>query len=262
MAEACPEMRLLIQADVDGELAPAEAARIGAHVAACPGCAALQARLLVLSGRLRDELPYHTAPETLRLAVRARVAAAAPVTTARPAVPWWRLLRLSWTAPGLGFAAGFALAAGLLLVLPRGDAGLLSDSVVAGHLRALQPGHLTDVVSSDQHTVRPWFAGRLDYAPPVKDLAAAGFPLIGGRLDDLTGRPVAALVYRSGPHVIDLFVWPDAARPDQDPVAGSHLGYNVLRWRRGGMAFWAVSDLNAQELAGFARLWQEGADMP
>jgi len=142
-----------------------------------------------------------------------------------------------------------------VVLLPRGDG--LPDDVVAGHIRALQPGHLMDVASTDQHTVKPWFDGRLDFAPLVKkDLRAEGYPLAGGRLDYLGGRTVAALVYQRRQHIINPFVWPDSHHSDRSSVDGDHSGYNVQRWNRDGMAFWAVSDLNAQELAEFVRLWQ------
>ncbi len=268
-SDRCAEMRLLIQAGVDGELAPAEAARVGAHIEQCPDCAGVEAQLLDLSGRLRRELPYHAAPEALRAAVRARVAAVAGSETenaSQPAKPrpfWrWRLPGLL-LKPGAPFGAGFGLATALalavLLVLPRGpnspDGAGLPDEVVADHIRALQPGHLMDVVSTDQHTVKPWFDGRIDFAPPVKDLKTGGFPLAGGRLDYLDGRSVAALVYQRRKHLIDLFVWPEAGE-DRAPIEDSRNGYNVLRWNQGGMAFWAVSDLDVHELADFVRLWQ------
>lgn len=263
--DGCAEMQLLIQADTDGELAPAEAARVGAHLEGCPGCAEVQERLLALSGRLRREVRYHAASEALRATVRARVAALAtpeeqgPGRRALTGRPSWRL-RLPRPRPGsvLPFGAGFALAACLALALvPPRSAGL-PDAVVADHIRALQPGHLMDVASSDQHTVKPWFDGRVDFAPPVKDLKAEGFPLAGGRVDYLAGRPVAALVYQHRQHLIDLFVWPAGGSFDRDPAEGSRSGYNFLRWSRDGMAFWAVSDLSARELADFVRLWQAG----
>jgi anti-sigma factor RsiW len=199
---------------------------------------------------LRRNAPRYPAPEALRADLRAGVAAACVASPERH-------LRL----PGASFGAGFALAACLALFLvlpriPRPGPGL-ADTVVAAHIRALQPGHLMDVVSTDQHTVKPWFDGRLPFAPPVKDFAAAGFPLVGGRLDYLAGHSAAALIYRHGRHVINLFVWPGAAAPDPLPASGSRDGYNFLRWSQGGMMFWAVSDLNAQELAGFVRDWQE-----
>ena len=264
MGEACTEMQLLIQADVDGELAPADSARVGAHVETCSGCAETQARLLALSRHLRREALYHPASDALRAAVRAQIAISATAEEPEPVAAraasvrasWWRLPRrpLRSAAP---FGAGFALAACLVLalVLPQGGGGL-PDAAVADHIRALQPGHLTDVTSTDQHTVKPWFNGRLDYAPPVKDFKASGFPLIGGRLDYLGGQPVAVLVYERRKHLIDLFVRPADGYAGREPTKSDRNGFNVLHWSRDGMAFWAVSDLNAEELADFARLWQ------
>ena len=258
--DGCEEMRLLIQADVDGELSPSEAARVAVHLGRCAACAELQARLVALSERLRQEAPRFAAPDALRTAIRSRIAAAAtpeaqPDHAARRAALWSRLPR-PWAA---SFGAGFALAASLALVwaLPGGGEGL-ADTVVAGHIRALQPGHLMDVASTDQHTVKPWFDGRLDFAPPVKDLKAEGFPLAGGRLDYLAGRPVAVLVYQRRQHAIDLFVWPDAGRNGGGPASGVRSGYGFRRWTQEGMAFWAVSDVSAQELDDFVRDWRDG----
>jgi anti-sigma factor RsiW len=146
-----------------------------------------------------------------------------------------------------------------LLLLPRerdttGNAW--AEAAVAGHIRALQPGHLTDVLSTDQHTVKPWFDGRLDYAPPVRDFAAAGFPLVGGRLDYFAGRPVAALAYRRDRHPIDLYVWPDTGGAEPSVPSGIVNGYQVLAWRDAEMRFVAVSDVNAADLNTFSRLWR------
>ena len=232
MTGDCAELGLLIQADIDGELSPTEAARIARHVAGCARCTETQASLAALSSRVRSEVSYHPASGALRLKVTP------PRTRLRPLAP---------------FGAGFALAAGLALFLLVPRSGNLSGAIVAGHIRALQPGHLMDMPSTDQHTVKPWFDGRLDFAPPVRDFAADGYPLAGGRLDYLGGRPVAALVYRHRQHVIDVFVWPDAAGSS---AAGGRNGYNYETWHRDGMAFWAVSDVSAPELADFARLWR------
>ena len=151
------------------------------------------------------------------------------------------------------FGTGAAVAASMLLMLPSGGNG--SAELVSSHIRALQPGHLTDVLSSDQHTVKPWFDGRIDYAPPVKDFAAAGFPLIGGRLDYVSGRTVAVLAYRRDKHAIDLYVWPgDGA---SGPTSEARNGYNIMLWSQGGMQFRAVSDVERTELSAFTRLWQQ-----
>ena len=132
----------------------------------------------------------------------------------------------------------------------------LAAQIIAGHIRALQPGHLEDVVSTDQHTVKPWFDGRIDFAPPVKDLAADRFPLKGGRLDYIGGRPVAALVYQRAKHLIDLYVWPAADDSPQPPKSAEAHGYNIVHWREGGMALWAVSDLEAAQLRQFVEDWR------
>ncbi len=259
----CTEMGLLIQADLDGELTPAETARAEAHLQHCPACAYLQTQLVALGGRIRREVTPFQPPDALLDAVRSRLAALTPQPAiVEPAiiepvsvvandnrVGWWR--RMGRVAP---LGSGFALVACLTLVMLMPGTGGLADAVVSDHIRALQPGHLVDVVSTDQHTVKPWFDGRLDFAPPVKDFKAAGFPLQGGRLDYLDGRQAAALIYQRGRHVIDLFVWPEAGHPGAGPTAGSLHGYNYIRWHAAGMAFWAVSDLEADQLGDFARL--------
>jgi anti-sigma factor RsiW len=129
----------------------------------------------------------------------------------------------------------------------------LQQDVVASHVRSLQMEHITDVASSDQHTVKPWFLGKLDYSPPVEDFAAEGFPLIGGRLDYVSHRVAAALVYRHAQHPINLFILP-SREAESAPRASADSGYNVLHWTKDGMTFWAISDLNAAELGDFAKL--------
>jgi anti-sigma factor RsiW len=238
--DPCASMHLLIQADHDGELDAAEAARVAAHLQTCPACTAQAAALRRLSAQLRGELRPAVLPLRLQ-ATAARLAAP-------PRVAPWRTMRRQ--SPG--FAVGLALAACLaLVVLPRQRADLAEEAVTA-HIRALQPGHLIDVISTDKHTVKPWFNGRLDYSPPVQDFAGVGFPLKGGRLDYFAGRPVAVLIYGRAKHVIDVTVWPGAAAPARD---GTTNGYNYLSWSRDGMVFWAVSDLNKTELREFAALW-------
>lgn len=263
MNDGCAEMRLLIQANVDGELSPSEAAQVGAHLDACPSCTDVQMQLVAISGRMRREVPYYPASEALRAAVQARLAAVATPDTQDTELPppvrrsWWQWLPRPRLRLAASFGAGFALAACLVLALVLPRDGDLPDAVVAGHIRALQPGHLMDVTSTDQHTVKPWFDGRLDFAPPVKDFKTEGFPLAGARLDYLAGRPVAVLIYQRRQHVVEVFVQP-AGKLDHGPVQGSQSGYNFLRWKQDGMAFWAVSDLGAPELADFVRLWQAG----
>ena len=134
------------------------------------------------------------------------------------------------------------------------EADVVAREVLTSHLRSLMPGHLMDVISTDQHTVKPWFDGRIDFSPPVNDFAADGFRLVGGRLDYLDGRPVAALVYQRRKHIVNVFVWPASDGSQSAVESTAHDGYNLLHWRRGGMNYWMASDLNAQEMRDFAHL--------
>ncbi|MFH0130154.1 anti-sigma factor family protein [Variovorax sp. VaC1] len=214
---------------------------------------------------IRRQAVRHMPPEGLaeriRQSVRAEAAAAvAPAPTPAPK----RSLRDAWK--GLAwFGTGAATAWGLALVLlatPLAPQDMLAEAVTGNHVRSLMASHLADVASTDQHTVKPWFAGKLDFSPPVVDLAAEGFPLTGGRLDYLDGRTVAALVYRSGPHVINLFYWPAADARTAAPAFSTRQGYQLVRWAQGGMQAWAVSDLNAAELQNFASLMRERTAPP
>jgi anti-sigma factor RsiW len=254
----CDEMQLLIQADVDGELPVADAARVAAHLERCPGCAETQAQLLALSRRLRTDAPRYAASQALRDSIDGAIMTAAPaaMSAARRAKrPSWQF-RLP-LASSASFGAGFAIAASLaLFLLLPGAGGVLPNDVVSAHIRALQPGHLMDVVSTDQHTVKPWFDGRLPFAPPVKDLTSQGFPLIGGRLDYLDGRLAAALIYKHGKHIINLFTWPDAEVVKPLSSSGSRDGYNFLHWNQDGATYWLVSDVNPRDLAEFVRIWK------
>jgi anti-sigma factor RsiW len=260
---------LLLQAELDGELDAAQAAALAEHRADCPECrrnaATLEAARQVLRGAT-----YHRADPQLLRAVARRIDAsgvgaggvgaggvgaggvgAGGVGPRRP--PRGRPVPLQALA---GFGVGAALAAAVILAFLPGSRPGLVGALVDDHIRALQPGHLLDVVSTSQHTVKPWFDGRLDFAPPVKDLAAAGFPLVGGRLDYLRGRSVAVLVYSRGKHVIELFVWPASAGAGE-PARATRDGYNVVHWTAAGMSFSAVSDLEPAGLEDFVRQWQQ-----
>jgi mycothiol system anti-sigma-R factor len=236
---------------LDDELDPVASREVSRHLDNCPGCAAALDRQRTLGESLRRDLEYHRAPDLLRARVERDVRASARVEGARsrPAAQRWRWLSAA--------AAVIAVVGGTWVVasLPRGAAGdLTARDVVSGHIRSLMANHLTDVASTDQHTVKPWFAGRLDFSPPVTDFAGAGYPLVGGRLDYLEGHPVAALVYGHNKHSINVFVWPEpSAREGFAPVV-TKQGYHVIHGTHDGMAYWVVSDLNSEELAGFARM--------
>lgn len=252
---ACEEMRLLIQADLDGELDAAATAVLAAHIAECPGCQDEQQQMTRLSALLRAEAPRHAAPLALRDRIEAQLL---PRRAAPPPPSGFRRQRA--LLPLMSGLAGAALAASLMLFIaplsrpgPQAADEATEAQLLASHIRALQPGHLTDVLSTDKHTVKPWFDGRIDFAPPVRDFRAEGFPLIGGRLDYVGGRPVAVLVYARGKHLIDVFIWPENKPVHELPE--TKQGYNFVYWNDHGMRCSAVSDLEPAQLAQFVRLW-------
>ncbi len=249
MVPGCDRV-LLVQAELDGELDAAEAASLAAHRAGCPECQAALADLSRARGLIGEEL-YHPMPDAVRARIMAQLATrqTGSVSSIRESlVNLWR----SWWRAAAGFGFGAVCAAAIaVLMLPVPGAGV-TEQIVASHIRALQPGHLEDVPSSDRHTVKPWFDGRIDFAPPVKDLAADRFPLLGGRLDYVGGRPVAALVYGRDKHIIDLYVWPAGDDSPLAPISARRQGYNIVRWRQDGMNFWAISDVELAQLKDFA----------
>jgi anti-sigma factor RsiW len=257
------EARALMHAALDGELDAVTQLRFDTHLDACSTCPAEYGRLKALSTAIRTQATGHVAPPELRTALAKTLPLHVGAlgdheeTTLRAnVVPLRRWLRPA----GAGFAVGAALAASLaVLVDTRNADNALATSIVTAHVRALQPGHLTDIQVSDQHQVKPWFDGKIDFAPPVKELADQGFDLVGGRLDYVDGRPAAVIVYRRKLHMIDLFVTRaghDTGRPDSVPTAqATPSGYNVVRWSDGGQEYSAISDLNRNELGEFAKAW-------
>lgn len=236
----------LIHRYIDGEVNPMTAAEIDRHVAGCGTCQPLYDRYRALQRVVRRSAARYTAPPILIERIGAALDAA-PVPS-QPARRQWRAMAL---------AASLFLTAGLSstvtwIATNTGNPPDLTREIVASHIRSMMVDHLTDVTSSDQHTVKPWFDGRVDVAPPVRDFIDLGFPLVGGRLDYLGGRPVAALVYRHGRHIINLFVWP--IREAKPGGVAKIQGYNLRHWDEGAVAYWAVSDLNDDDLAVFERL--------
>lgn len=249
----CAE-RLGTQAFIDGEVAGAEAAAVERHIEGCADCQAFCADAASVSDAIRTHAPRYTAPAALR----ARVTAMLDAEATRPPVTRWR----PRTRPRPGFwrgalsgAAVTALAASLAFVaiLPP-SVETLADQVTQAHTRALMRDGAIEVASTDHHTVKPWFAGRIALSPPVADFAAQGFTLTGGRLDRVAGSPAAVVVYQHGKHEIDLFVWSD--RGSALPSAGLRHGYHSIFWKRGDLDFAAVSDTAAPELASFVKLVQ------
>jgi len=213
-----------------------------------------------LSALIKRHATRHAAPDALRAGVRTQAALAdagrtEPNTPPQPKRRFW--LALHWRTAAVSFAMGLACAALVLPLTRQLDLnGPLDAELVSDHVRALRVGRLTQVVSTDRHTVKPWFQGRLDYAPPVFDLAAQGFPLMGGRVEHVRGSDVATLAYARNRHVIDVFVWPsvDGSAPVRS-VNSVHRGFNVLHWSDGSMQYWAVSDLESAEMQRFAQAW-------
>ncbi len=248
----CEQVRSLIDAALDGELDAVGQVAFDEHLVACPDCAAAHAARLAFVRRLRAEASRFAAPASLR----ARLPAGLPLRQAGrpPPPPRWRW----WLTGGTWVASAAALAVSLALFLvPPGRQDELTRELVAAHVRSLMPDHLTDVPSSDRHTVKPWFNGKVGLSPPVPTLADKGFPLIGGRLDYVDEHTAAALVYRRNQHVINLFVWPAPGTPA--PATTGRNGYNLVEWTRDGLRYAAVSDVNVAELENFQRLWTTAA---
>jgi anti-sigma factor RsiW len=256
---SCANMGVLLHGMLDGELDVVNATRFEEHIENCAACAAEFRRQKELRTAIR-RLPKALASDQLRLRIQEAIAPeATPVSRQEAPASKRQRWRLTAGTPVWGAAFSMAaLAASLMLFIAApGERTTLQRELIAGHVRSLQANHLTDVTTSDQHTVKPWFNTKLDVAPPVVDLASQGFPLIGGRLDYLDNHVAAALVYRHQKHVINLFVWPaaDAGGSEAEPQISSFQGYNLCHWRQSGMNFWAVSDLNAAGLEEFERVY-------
>lgn len=250
----CESCRSWLHAYADNELDTGTAARIATHLGECPECRRRYDDIVALRTAVRERAPYFAAPAGLGSSVLAAIRA----ETRQDSRTWFGrcadlLARAArgWLAPALSAALVTAVVV-LQVTVPSNRERLLEEAV-SSHVRSLMADHLTDVASSDRHTVKPWFAGKLTYAPAVEDLARAGFPLVGGRLDYLREQAVAALVYRRNRHVINVFVVP---ANDAHSFAGveSVRGYNVATWRRDQIGYIAVSDLNTAELETFAAL--------
>ncbi|MBA5639153.1 anti-sigma factor [Duganella sp. LX20W] len=280
----CTQSQHWMAAWLDGELDPAGALQLESHLAGCAACRAALAQLKALRSAVAQEATRHAAPPHLRQ----RISAALQQQERRqeqeqqrrqeqrlreqvqvqeqeqqpqaqpPARRTARFPRWPWAWINLGAAvastAAFAVTLALYLAQPS-PTEQLDQELVASHFRSLMPDHLTDVASTDQHTVKPWFAGKLDFAPPVTDLAPQGYALIGGRLDYIGQRPVAALAYRHRKHVLNLYVWPVATARATAPQASARQGYQLLHWTRNGMQYAAISDMGAPDLAQFAQLF-------
>ncbi len=253
---SCNEIRELLHAWLDRELDPARSLEIEEHLKRCPECLRDSKSFEFLRGIVASRAIHRIAPPALVHQVRAALRKAERSDT-RPSA-WFGnwLAELNWSrlfAPIT--AAGLVVLFVIFLLSRPSDEELWARDVVSAEVRSLMPDHLTDVASLDQHTVKLWFNGKLDYTPPVVDLAAKGFPLVGGRLDFLRDHRMAALVYKDGNHFINLFVWPttDSNTPEKSLT---RKGYHIVHWVQAGMDCWAVSDVKMGAVQEFAHLFR------
>ena len=244
----CCETQELLHGYVDGQLDLVRSLEMERHFRECPACGREYENLRGMRSAMSGSIPYFRPPAGMQERLHARLLAERTrQRVPRFGVPW------KWAA----VAASLVLTATVTwrtTLLSNRNAEALSEAVVSNHVRSLMAEHLTDVPSSDRHTVKPWFNGKLDFSPAVGDFPDRGFSLAGGRLDYLDGRTVAALVYHRRQHVINLFVWPAPERSDSGIETTDRQGYHVLHWTKAHMNYWAVSDLNTQELTEFAGL--------
>lgn len=245
---SCQEVQDLLHGYMDGELDLVHTLDIERHLRDCSACSRVHTQQEALRSAIRDSALYFTPPRPLEQRIRATVRGVGNADT------WvWR-----WSWRWLGLVAAVACMAialwGVmpLWIKPSAPAYALQE-LVAGHVRSLLVDHLTDVTSSDSHTVKPWFEGKLDFSPPVPELSTQGFRFVGGRLEYLDQRAVAALVYQRRAHVINLFMWPAQPEIDGHETIVTRQGYHLVHWQEAGMSYWAVSNLNPAELQEFVR---------
>ena len=243
----CPTCEAMVDAYVDGELSATDSSAFETALQGCPECRKRLEAARAMSGLLR-ELPTDPAPDLLRARIERELRAIAG--RPRDRVRWMAVAASLIVAVSIGWVGGTL----------TGKGGREGDEVIAGYLRMASSEHAADVVSSDRHTVKPWFASRIDYAPPVHDLTAAGFPLAGGRLDIVEGRKVAVLVYRRNQHKVALMLWPAVSAGNTAVKVLQRDGFALAEWRHAGFEMRAVSDLAPDEIASFATAVDRAVD--
>lgn len=247
----CEDARNPLNPYLDGELDLVKSLEIEAHLKDCQTCAQAYDDLRSLHSAVSDAALRFQPPAALLKRVRSSIGNQPEVSNRSSRFNW------RWLIPTMAGIAVIGALSFLAFQNRPSTNDLLAQEIVSSHVRSLMEKHLTDVPSSDQHTVKPWFDGRLDFSPPVKDLAVAGYSLVGGRLDYIGNRPVAALVYQHRQHYINVFVWPSNGASDYSPKALVRQGYNLINWTNSGMNYWATSDLNLAELQEFVQLLQK-----
>lgn len=270
---ACDDKLLLLHGLFDGELDAANTLALEAHLKTCAGCSAEWARIELVRATMATPGLTHAAPLSLRDRIARQIDA--PASPERPdpdAAPRHRdrlraqpvrgggivahVLNGRWAS---GLATGLAASLALLVAWPQFTRTGTEDQLVASHVRSLMVGHLTDIATSNRHVVKPWFNGKIDFAPPVPELADEGFPLVGGRLDYIDDHGIAAIVYRRRLHTINLFVRPAGTLSLPIGISTRHEGYSLVRWTKGGLEYWAVSDIDPDELELFHRTFMNRA---
>ena len=248
----CDTCQAALEARLDGELTAEEAREIDRHLATCQACSRQFATLGETHRLVSENAMRYTAPDVLKARIRgavARVELPPAAAARRKTFRWWREV-------AAGVAIAIASSAVTFVAARRSEAAYsAADELLASHVRSLMPGHLTDVPSTEQHTVKPWFNGRVDVSPAVPNLDEAGFPLIGGRADYVRGRVVPVIVYGRRRHIINVYAWPSSSSGGAPPNDLSRNGYHFVTWRSGGIQYWAVSDLNAAELHTFVAMF-------
>jgi anti-sigma factor RsiW len=249
----CTDCRDAINAYVDQELLPDEQRDVRDHLASCPDCQREHDVLVVTTRTLKEGLVRHRAPDVLKARIRSTLARSDAADSADAAEPRAVRPSFSWAKLAAAGALIAVVSSGLTFAAMRqqSQAPMLAAAVLTSHIRSLMPGHLVDIASNDQHNVKPWFNGRLDVSPTVPRLDSLGFPLLGGRVDYIENRPVAAVVYGRRQHIINVFSWPAPTRGELRPSVSTERGYHLVHWRRDGLELWAVSDLNLPELRQF-----------
>ena len=250
---SCKDTRALLDGYVDGELDLVRSLEIERHLQECVACSQVYKGRQTLRRAINGGSLYFNPPANLQRHVRSVVRKASKAEGTAPGSSWrWIMI-----AASLALIAIIAWSLIHLVSVPSADE-LLTQEVISSHVRSLMADHLSDVPSSDSHTVKPWFSGKLDFSPPVRDLSSQGFALVGGRLDYLEKRSVVALVYQRRQHFINLFIWPSMSDSSSGEKMLTRQGYNLTHWTSSGMTYWAVSDLNNSELEVFVRAVKSG----
>jgi mycothiol system anti-sigma-R factor len=269
----CEEMKNLMDAFLDGELDPITSQKVEQHLRDCPKCEQAYEVETAMAHAIGQAAPYYKAPLELRERIQFSLREAIGAPTSRDAategqlpvrrpeavrrgvfldIPW------NWLALAAAIVLGAIIGSTLLPRLQQpGSDQFLATQLIANHVRSLMADHLTDVASSDQHTVKPWLDTKLDFAAPVLDLSGDGFPLVGGRLDYLDNHSAAALVYQRRKHFINLFIWPTTPADSKTQTTMAREGYHLVHWADGDFTYWAVSDVNLGDLQSFKQLFEQ-----